>query len=177
MLSFEEYFHFDEFAYRCKIRSSHYPTSTLRDNIYQKRRAIVVAGTTIYGGLMLSTATSGTSLLALPLPARKIDVEKQKLRLLEAEWIQRGHNKLPSRTVKDEVIPCLVTGAATAVCYGIDIGIAHAAGDVATNSIFQTAPSASLAFDLGQAVGMIAPKTAKFAVTQCGGAFIKRQAQ
>lgn len=177
MPSFEEYFHFDEFAYRCKISSSSYPTGTLRDNIYQKRRTIVVAGTTIYGGLMLSAATSGASLFALPLPARKLDVEKQKLRLLEAEWIRRGHNKLPSRTVKDKVIPCLVTGAATAVCYGIDIGIAHAAGDVTTNTISQTVPSASLAFDLGQTVGMIAPKTAKFAVRQCGGALIKHQAQ
>lgn len=151
MPGFKEYFHFDEDGYEYKISRPYYPTSTLRNNIYQKRRMIVAAGTAICGGVLLSVITSGASLLALPLPARKLDVEKQKLRLLEAEWIRCGHNKLPSRTVEDKIIPCLVTGAASAVCCGIDIGIAHAgahtvneaaavgsvqlAGDVATNTI------------------------------------------
>lgn len=119
-------------AYRNRISRPHYSDQELQDNIYQKRREINAAGWSIGAGLALIPFTTGASAIALPIPARVIQIAHKKLVLLEEEWNRRGYQALPTRIFRDGVIPCAIAGTVGAVGMGVDYGFS-AAGSAAVN--------------------------------------------
>lgn len=122
---------FSSSDYREKISSRDYSYAELATNIYRKRRAIASSKVSTATGVAAVHVTGGASLVGSAWSARNISVEKKKLRLLEEEWARRGQEPLPKRTIKDMVIPVLITGAIGVFSFSIDLAISNATATAA----------------------------------------------
>ena len=122
----EGLFGFDSSNYREKISRRAYSYAELATNIYRKRRAITAAKVSAVSGVAAVHVTGGASLVGTAWSARNIAVEKKKLRLLEEEWARRGQEPLPTRTLKDTVIPVVITGAIGALAFSVDLALSNA---------------------------------------------------
>lgn len=117
--------------YRAKISSREYSYAELATNIYRKRRAIVTSEVSAVCGVVAAHVTGGTSLVGSAWSARNISVEMKKLRLLEEEWARRGQHPLPERTIKDTIIPVLITGAIGVFAFYVDLSMAELTAEAA----------------------------------------------
>ena len=99
----QEIVHFDAEEYLARKRSL--KNADLEDEIHTKRQEVAAAtgslardsvGTVHTGGLMLPMATWD---------ARQMYVEMSKLEVLEQIWTERGKSKLPTRHIRDSILP------------------------------------------------------------------------
>ncbi|KAJ8503080.1 hypothetical protein ONZ45_g11174 [Pleurotus djamor] len=118
--------HFDSTQYAAKISHPTYSLQQLALNIYRKRRAIATSKVQIIGGVTMSLVTMGLSLFSSAIGLRTLDVEKQKLHLLEREWAVRGQYPLPKRHIQDTIIPVLITTSMGVLGFFLDFGAASA---------------------------------------------------
>ena len=95
--------HFEEEDYL--VRKRHLTDEDLEEKIHAKRQEVAAAagslardsvGTVHTGGLMLPMATWD---------ARNMYVENKKLAVLEQIWAERGKRRLPTRHVRDRILP------------------------------------------------------------------------
>ncbi|KAJ8489886.1 hypothetical protein ONZ45_g13401 [Pleurotus djamor] len=118
--------HFDSTQYAAKISHPTYSLQQLALNIYRKRRAIATSKVQIIGGVTMFLVTMGLSLFSSAIGLRTLDVEKQKLHLLEREWAVRGQYPLPKRHIQDTIIPVLITTSLGVLGFFLDFGAASA---------------------------------------------------
>jgi len=123
---------FSSSRYREKISDcNEYHPIQLAHNIYKKRRAIIAATGGFLTGLAAAHLTGGMSLAGSAWSDRNLHVEKRKLKLLEEEWMNRGFETLPSRNVRDVLIPVVVATAVGALTFTVDMGLANAVAQTA----------------------------------------------
>ena len=127
----EGLFGFSSSDYREKISSRDYSYAEVATNIYRKRRAIASSKTSAVGGVAAVHVSGGASLVGTAWATRNISVEKKKLRLLEEEWERRGQEPLPKRTLKDTIIPIIITGAIGVFTFSVDLAISNATATAA----------------------------------------------
>ncbi|KAF8657833.1 hypothetical protein AX16_002149 [Volvariella volvacea WC 439] len=120
-----ETLHFSSGDYRKKISSPDYSYYDLARHIYIKRRAITSASVATGASVVSLGITGGASVFAGALSLRNRSVEKQKLELLEQEWVRRGQPPLPDR-LRDKVIPIILTTAVGLFAFSVDLGISNA---------------------------------------------------
>lgn len=106
-------------------------TTQLAQNIYKKRRAIISSSGGVATGLVAAHLTGGMSLVGSAWSGRNFRVEERKLELLEKEWESRGFEPLPTRLVRDVLVPGVVTTAVGAFTVTADMGLANAAAQTA----------------------------------------------
>ncbi|KAJ7044423.1 hypothetical protein C8F04DRAFT_1228705 [Mycena alexandri] len=123
---------FSSSEYREKISDwNEYHPIQLAHNIYKKRRAIIIATGGVATGLATAHLTGGVSLVGSAWSGRNFRVEQRKLGLLEKEWENRGFKKLPSRDVKDVLIPVIIATTVGALTFAVDMGLANAVAQTA----------------------------------------------
>ncbi|KAJ8507398.1 hypothetical protein ONZ45_g10232 [Pleurotus djamor] len=117
---------FDSAAYEAKISNPAYTLKELALNIYRKRRAITTAKVQVAGGVVMAPVTVGLSLIGSAVGLRTLDVEEQKLHLLQVQWACRGQHPLPTRYIKDTLIPIVITTSLGLLGFFLDFGAATA---------------------------------------------------
>lgn len=134
-MGLEDLFGFSPSDYEEKIGNRHsYSDDELADNIYKKRRQCTGSAFGIGAGIAAAVHTGGASLAGVALSGRNRSVAKQKLEILEDEWVRRGFNPLDKR-LRDTVIPVAIGAAAV----GISMGVSHGLDSAGSAAIHHAA--------------------------------------
>ena len=129
---------FNNSHYREKISDREYSYATLARNIYRKRRAIGTSKKSALTGAAAVHVTGGMSLVGAAWSARNIAVEKNKLQLLEEEWLRRGQKKLRDLKTAKNTVNLRITSTAGAVAFTVDFANPHATEEGAQEAAFGT---------------------------------------
>ncbi|KJA17975.1 hypothetical protein HYPSUDRAFT_45688 [Hypholoma sublateritium FD-334 SS-4] len=133
-----ETFHFSEKKYRKRLAKKKFDDERLATEIYKKRAKRLTSSVRVAVGAVSAFLTAGGSLVAAAIAARNISVQSQKLKVLEGEWVGRGHPELPERVLKDKIIPAVVTAATGTLAVGIDAKIVSTGAGLISNMISDT---------------------------------------
>ncbi|KAK7032589.1 hypothetical protein VNI00_012852 [Paramarasmius palmivorus] len=135
-----EVFHgLNEAKYREKISNPQYELDTIKANITKKRRTIAASRVQVVVGVAAAGVSGGASLFGTAYSARNIDIEKQKLQLLEEELERRGQERLPRHLIADTIVPGVIAGTVGALALSVDsMGLSNAItptpGDLSNSS-------------------------------------------
>jgi hypothetical protein len=115
----DEFIHFDSKRYRAKASAMN--NHALREKIFKQRRRTSAYVTSAAVSAAHAPVTGGLSLIVTAYTARRLHITRQKIKILDAEWLGRPgyeHRTLPRNRIRDILIPAAI---GVAVAEGADV--------------------------------------------------------
>ena len=103
-----------------KICRPHYSDDELTANIYRKRQEIKNAGWTVSANLELIPLQEELHPRGAITSSRALQIDYEKLVMLEKEWSARGYPRLEEHYIGDAVLPAIITTSMGIVTLGHD---------------------------------------------------------